>query len=66
MQECIEEIVQIKENRRSMKWMTEGIINLMGNRRGAKQNHNVENYKELDEAGVCMQKKNGLVIDARK
>jgi len=49
-----------------MKWMTEGIINLMGNRRGAKQNHNVENYKELDEAGVCMQKKNGLVIDARK
>ena len=46
LQESIEEIIKVKENKRNKKWMTEEIMNLMGDRRGAKQSQNVERYNE--------------------
>ena len=37
LQESIEEIMPVKENKRNKKWMTEESMNLVGGRRGAKQ-----------------------------
>ena len=49
LQESMEEVVPIKENKRNKKWMTEKIMSLIGDRRKAKQSQNVERYKALDK-----------------
>ena len=56
LQDSMEEVVPIKENKRNKKWMTEKIMSLIGDRRRAKQSQNVERCKALDKTnktGVC-------------
>ena len=49
LQESIKETVPVKEYESNKKWMTEEILNLMRERRGAKESQNTERYKELDK-----------------
>ena len=48
LQEPVEEIVLVT-NRRNMKWMAEEIMNLLADKRGAKQSQNGEQYKQVEK-----------------
>ena len=69
LQESMEEVVPIKENKRKKNWMSEKIKSLIGDRRRAKQSQSVERYKALDKQikRECVSaKEKWLMINAMK